>query len=238
MGEREEKTEESDGILFGFGDNWRFKIMHLTEEILKTYDGIDDAYKDLDLTNQFLISEKISRRTELHPMPDELLKQRIKLHLEINPAEVIAAHHFAKASAECIDTYRAGFFVACTMMTHSINEGIIKFVAKRNKIHVGSEEDLPKTIDKLKRVNLLDPKSANSSKAIWRSYRNAIHHMREDISKIQDWHELAKVNLRNLTILESKVFGIDWVEGKGHPHFPQHWDIGKDNFTPMWLRFG
>ena len=232
----EETTEESGLIHYKFDDNLCLKISQMAEDILKSYDGIDDAYKGMDFTNQYLTAQIISRRTELHPLQDELLKQRIKLHLEIKHAEIIGAHHFAKASAECIDTYRSGFFVACTMMTQSINEGIVKFVAKRNSIKIGSKEHLTRAIDKLKRRNLLTHESAMASKAIWRSYRNAIHHMREDITKIQDWHELAKQNLRSLAKVESCVFGFELVEGAMRLHFPQHWDNVDENLVQTWLR--
>ena len=71
------------------------------------------------------------------------------------------------------------------MMTHSINEGILKFVLKRNKIKQDCNEDLLTTIDKLNGKNLLTDEAAEASKAIYGSYRNSIHHMREDITKIQ-----------------------------------------------------
>ena len=61
--------------------------------------------------------------------------------------------------------------------------------------------------------------------------------MREDISKIQDWHQQAKQNLRNLEKVESRVFGFDHAEGGTiNVHYPQHWDRVGDENIKIWLR--
>ena len=96
---------------------------------------------------------------------------------------------------------------------------------------------MDETIDILVSHQLLTCDAANASKAIYRSYRDAIHHMREDIIKIQDWHELAKKNLRNLARVESCVFGFDLEEGAMRLHFPRHWDPVDEDTVQIWMRF-
>ena len=162
------------------------------------------------------------------------LREQIKRCLEIEHNRVIGVQHFSRASYECIQTYRSGMFIACAMMTHSVNEGIIKFVAMRN--HVKQVGKLPDTLNILVSRNLITDTCALASEAIWKSYRNDIHHMNPGISKIQDWHELAKQNLRHLATVEYCVFGYDINQGSLILHFPQHWDFDGDQHVKAWLR--
>jgi len=70
--------------------------------------------------------------------------QRVDRYIEIGHQWIIGNHHFAAASAECINLYRDGHFIAAVMMSHSINEGIIVFIAGRiglNKIWVTAEQN-------------------------------------------------------------------------------------------------
>ena len=231
-----EPKEDSGLIHISFDDNHCIKIEQIAEDVLESHDNLAECYRNMTVEERLSRLPLISRKLEFHPLPDELLRQKIQRYFEIDHARIIGAHHFSKASAECMDTYLSGYFVACTMMTHSINEGILKFVVKRNNIKQDCNEDLLTTIDKLKGKNLLADEAAEASKAIYGSYRNAIHHMREDITKIPDWHEQAKKNLRNLARVESCVFGYDLDNGAVRPHYPQHWDIGKDNLAQAWLR--
>ena len=60
---------------------------------------------------------------------------RVDRLLEIDKQGIIGDHHFARASSECIDLYSNGHFIATVMVTQSVNEGIIKFVADRNQIN-------------------------------------------------------------------------------------------------------
>ena len=119
-------------------------------------------------------------------------------------------------------------------MTHSINEGIVKFVASRNRLEkIGK---LPDTLNRLVSLNLITGDAAQASLAIWKSYRNDIHHMNLGISKIKDWHQLAKQNLRNLATVEFCIFGYDINQGALVLHYPQNWDFNEDGHVRTWLR--
>ena len=122
-------------------------------------------------------------------------------------------------------------------MTQSINEGIINFVAERNSIKAKRGGNLPLTIDKFVKHSLFTNEAAQASKVICdRDERNDIHHMKKEISEIEDWHELAKQNLRNLALVESCVFGYKLEDGAICPHFPQHWDSAGENMVQIHLR--
>ena len=213
------------------------KRVKIVEEVLETDDGLADSYRDLSKPERFTTARKISKSVHLCPRSEELLRERIKRHLEIDYAQFTCPLHFTDAFAECIETYRSGLFIACTMMTQSINEGILQFVIERNNIKRECKESLLTTIDKLNRKNLLTYMAVEASKAIYGSYRNPIHHMRPDITDIRDWHERAKKNLRNLAIVESCVFGFAEVDGGMRLDFPQHWDNVGENQIQVWYRF-
>ena len=237
MSEGKEQTAESKLNHLMFGEDC-MKIVKIVEEVLETHDGLADSYRDLSKRERFTTARKISKSVHLYPLPEELLRERIKRHLEIDYAQFTSPLHFTDSFAECIETYRSGLFIACTMMTHSINEGILKFVVKQNNIKRECKESLLTTIDKLNgKIKLLTDEAAEASKAIYGSYRDAIHHMREDITEIPDWHEQAKKNLRNLAIVESCVFGFAEVDGGMLLDFPQHWDNVSENQIQVWYRF-
>src|SRR3989338_6637199 len=62
------------------------------------------------------------------------IDERVDRYIGVGHQWIIGNHHFAAASSECINVYRDGNFIAAVMMSHSINEGIIVFVADRVKI--------------------------------------------------------------------------------------------------------
>ena len=57
------------------------------------------------------------------------IEEKITRYLEIEHQGIIGGHYFAKVSSECIYLYRDGYFIGAVMMSHAINEGIIKFIA-------------------------------------------------------------------------------------------------------------
>jgi hypothetical protein len=77
------------------------------------------------------------------------IEEKISRYLEIEHQGIISNHYFARASSECIYLYRDGFFIGAVMMSHAINEGIIKFIAERNKINKQKYDGNTKTIKEL-----------------------------------------------------------------------------------------
>jgi hypothetical protein len=77
------------------------------------------------------------------------IEEKINRYLEIEHQGIISNHYFAKVSSECIYLYRDGYFIGAVMMSHAINEGIIKFIAERNKINRQKDNGSTKTIKEL-----------------------------------------------------------------------------------------
>ncbi len=238
MSETEEQSQTSDSDFDSIPQESSINVLQTAREVLATHEDLDEYYKNMPPEKRFEIAASIMYNPYLQSVSDELLTWRLELYFEIKQHPIIGAQHFSKASAECIETYRSGNFIACTMMTHPLNEALIKFVVERNNIARGSEEDLTDTIDKLRQRNLLNDESVTASKAIYRSYRNDIHHMNKKVDDIKDWHEFAKRNLRNLTKVESCVFGFDFLDGGTiRPHYLQHWDPVGDDLIQIYARF-
>lgn len=168
-----------------------------------------------------------------------LIEERIDRYLEIEHQGIIGGHYFAPASSECINLYRDGYFIATVMMSHAINEGIIKFIAERNGIERqktdGDEKTIKELIDELQGAGHISPNCANASKQIWESYRNDIHHMTPTVAKIP-FQKLAQHNIKHLSAIEKEIFGHHYNNGAMVLHQPKYWDINPNGTTTTFLR--
>lgn len=168
-----------------------------------------------------------------------LIDEKIDRYLEIEHQGIIGGHFFAPASTECIYLYRDGYFISTVMMSHAINEGIIKFVAERNGIQKNKTDGTALTIEDL--INELTQKKfistdcGNASMKIWKSYRNDIHHMNPMVTKI-DFRKLAQQNLKHLSIIEKEIFDFKTNNGAFIPMNSKYWDIQKDGTASVFLR--
>src|SRR3972149_4320084 len=159
--------------------------------------------------NQSEIIRRSLIKEEIESQCVSFIEQKIDRYLEIDHQWIICDHHFARASSECIYLYRDGYFIGAVMMSHSINEGIIKFVAERNKISRNREDGSTKTIDELirelKNKDIISENCAAASTKIWGSFRADIHHMNPTVAKIP-FQKLAQQNLKHLSTIEKEIF--------------------------------
>ena len=167
------------------------------------------------------------------------IEEKIDRYLEIEHQEIIGGHYFAAASSECLHLYRDGYFIGAVMMSHEINEGIIKFVSERNSIERANKKGSTKTIEdlinELKEKNIISEACGDASMHIWKSYRNDIHHMNPTIAEI-NFKMLAKKNLLSLTRIEKEIFRVQYKNGAIIPAQPRYWDIRGDGTTQVYLR--
>lgn len=166
--------------------------------------------------------------------------QRVDRYIEIGHQWIIGNHHFAAASAECINLYRDGHFIAAVMMSHSINEGIIVFIAGRIGLNKnkgdGGAKSIEDLINELEQNRTISKSCADSARGIYGSYRNDVHHMNPKVSGI-DFPSLARDNLRRLAVIEGEIFGADITpDGKLKPRMPRFWDLNADGTVSAFLR--
>lgn len=182
--------------------------------------------------------QKIMKRAlikeDIQASVEQTLDKRIDRYLEIDHQGIIGNHHFAAASSECINLYRDGYYISTVMVSQAVNEGIIKFVAERNGIKENKEHD--KLMGEFVQKEIISSGCAESSKRIWGSFRNDVHHMNPKVASIP-FQQLAKRNLQDLAIIEKEIFGTDFSNGKLVPHNPKYWDVQKDGTVPAFLRF-
>ena len=243
MNEGKEQTAVSDTPQELFQKEYYSRINRLALMVLESHDDLDEHFQGMSTETRIETAESVIYSRDLQGIPVNLLIYHIERYFEVyrKPITIrpFRKHHFYKPFDECFQTYRSGFFIACTMMTQSINEGIINFVAERNSIKAKRGGNLPLTIGKFVKHGLFTNEAAQASKVICeRDERNDLHHMKPEISQIEDWHKLAKRNLRNLKKVESCVFGYDFEDKTIRPHHPQHWEKGNDNLIQGLLRFG
>lgn len=165
--------------------------------------------------------------------------QRVSRYIDIGHQWIIGNHHFATASSECINLYRDGHFIAAVMMSHSINEGVVVFVAERVKLPKyksnGNSKSIEELINELEQQKMISKACADASRGIYGSYRNDIHHMNPKVGGI-DFCSLARKNLKRLAIIEGEIFGADVIEGRLKPHHPIYWDLNADGTVSAFLR--
>ena len=176
--------------------------------------------------------KKMLVKQSLQSNLESTIDQRVERYLEIDHQGIIGAHHFAEASSECINLYCDGYFISAVMVSQSVNEGIIKFVAEKNGV---KHEDFTKSIDKFVKKEIISKECAEATTNIWESFRNDVHHMNPKVDSIP-FQELAKNNLLNLAVIEKEIFGADYKNGKLAPHYPQYWEIGDDGTVSVFLR--
>ncbi len=188
------------------------------------------------------ISEAMNRvkvRESIESQCKNLIEEKIDRYLEIEHHGIIGGHYFAPPSSECIYLYRDGYFIGAVMMSHAINEAIMKFVAERNGIernkidgHAKTVEDL---INELREKCIITDICRDASIQIWKSYRNDIHHMNPTVAKI-DFKKLAQQNLKHLSTIEKEIFDFKINNGAIVPTQPKYWDIKTNGTTTVFLR--
>jgi hypothetical protein len=160
------------------------------------------------------------------------IDEKVERSIKLEHNKIIGGHYFASASSECIKLYRDGYFIATVMMSHAINEGILKFVAERNTVKMDCNEKL---INHLNDRGIITKKCYEATMRIWKSYRNDIHHMNPKVASIP-FSKLAEKNIYDLTSIEKEIFGFSIRNGVIVVTQPKYWDIQKDGTAPIFLR--
>jgi len=185
------------------------------------------------------IMKRIAVKENIESRYQSSIEEMIDRYIEIEHQGIIGGHYFAPASSECISLYRDGYFIGAVMMSHAINEGIMKFVVERNGIERNQTDGTARTVESL--VSELIEKiiisgaCGDASMRIWKSYRNDIHHMNPTVAKI-DFKELAQQNLKHLATIEKELFDYKNDNGVIVPTHPKYWDIKGDGPTQVFLR--
>ena len=242
MSEGKEQTAVSDTRQQSIQDEYYSTIEKLALIVLESHDDLDEHYQGMSTEKRIETAEQVIYSRDLQGIQISLLLYHIKRYFEVYRKSTTVRplkehhkeHHFAKPFDECFQTYRSGLFIACTMLAQAINEGIINFVAERNNIKAKRGGNLPITIKEFVKHGHFTNEVAQASEAICnRTERNKLQHMKKEISCIDDWHNRAKNNLRNLARVESFVFGYDMVDGDFQPHHEQYWCMGNDKLTVL-----
>ncbi|RLB33864.1 MAG: hypothetical protein DRH12_17955 [Deltaproteobacteria bacterium] len=183
--------------------------------------------------------KRIRVKESIESQCKSFMEEKINRYLEIEHQGIIGGHYFAPASSECIYLYRDGYFIGAVMMSHAINEGLMKFVAERNSIERNKSDGTTKTVEdlvsELTEKCIISVACANASMRIWKSYRNDIHHMNPTVGKI-DFKKLAQQNLKHLSTIEKEIFDFKNNNGVMVPTQPKYWEIRSDGTSPVFLR--
>ena len=185
------------------------------------------------------VMKRAKVRESIESQCESFIEEKIDRYLEIEHQGIIGGHYFSPASSECIYLYRDGYFIGAVMMSHAINEGIMKFVAERNGIERNKTEGSTKTVEDLindlREKNIISNSCGEASMRVWKSYRNDIHHMNPTVENI-DFKKLAQQNLKYLSSIEKEIFNFKINNGAIVPIQPKYWDIKSDGTAAVFLR--
>ena len=191
---------------------------------------------DVEMTKEMKIQ---IQKDKLRSSLEQTIDSRVSRLLEVEHQWIIHNHYFAKASSECIELYRDGYFIAAVMMSHAINEAIINYVVERNTLirtkSTGDTMAIMKMIGKLEKERIITSECAEASRKICGSYRNDVHHMNPTVANI-DFCSLARDNLKRLAMVEKEIFKVDIIDGKMKPHKPIYWDLKENGTVEVFLR--
>jgi hypothetical protein len=208
-------------------------------EANEEYEEQKSSKQAMDQDELMQAVRKAELRDDLRQIDEQTLESRVDRYTEIHHQGIIDNHYFATASSQCIHLYRDGYFIGAVMMSHAINEGIIRLIAERNSINLHGGNGSTKTIEdlilELEKKNIISKACADASTKIWKSFRADIHHMNPTIGKIP-FQKLAKQNLKCLSTIEGEIFGHDFKDGAIAPHQPKYWDIKSDGTADVFLR--
>ncbi len=183
------------------------------------------------------VNEHIRRhqiKETLCQMHEQTIEERVNRYLEVAHQRIIANHHFAAASTECLNLYRDGYFLSTLMMTQAVAEGVFRFVVERNALTQKGER--PEMAACLVERNILTQGCADAFVRIWKSFRNDVHHMNPNVAKVP-FPDLAKRSIADLATIEREIFAFRVNNGKPVPIQPKYWDpSGPDGTTTVFLR--
>jgi len=184
------------------------------------------------------IPECVRRRMigdDLQALFEATIQERVNRHLEVSPQKIIANHHFAVASDECIRLYTDGYFLSTVMVTQAVAEGIRRFIVERNEIKPDDGMEGPQIAETLVKKGIISKDCADAFNRIWKSFRNDVHHMNPKVATI-DFPGLAKRNIQDLAAIERKIFAVKMDNGRFIPTNPKYWDAREDGKIGGFLR--
>lgn len=174
------------------------------------------------------------------------IDEKIRRYLEIKPQDIIGNHYFSAASTECIKAHTNGQFISAIVLSHAVNEGILKFICETMDIPLNYDKcnkksgRIPyiKLLRLLRRKGIISKKFFQASQKITTSFRNDYHHMNPKIKNI-DHSSISTSNLIQLSIIENEIFGYASRGGKLIPNQPIYWPNIENNGTvEAFLRLG
>ena len=172
-------------------------------------------------------------KTMLRAELEQNLEQRVNRYFAIHHQNIIPGHHFAGASAECLDLYRDGYFLSTVMVSQAVAEGVFRFISDRNDVAIEAER--PEMAKRLVEADIVSQQCADAFIRIWKSFRNDVHHMNPKVAEVP-FNQLAKRNIEDIATIESEIFAFHVNNGKLTPQQPLYWDVRSDGTIPTFLR--
>jgi hypothetical protein len=163
------------------------------------------------------------------------INERVSRYQELNFSQLTPNTHFAFISAECINLYRDGYFLACIALCQTVAEAIVRLMCQRSKFSSISK-DYEENIENLHK-RTIQPDCDELFKEIWKD-RNNYHHLNPTVPTEESiLHDIAKNKILTLHKIESSVFEFAWTkDGAISPRYPKYWDFNENGLLNVFLR--
>ena len=147
---------------------------------------------------------------------ESTIDRQVQRHIRAKVHGIIPLHFFFAASAECKDMYVAGSFYGCITLCQSVAEGLSKFLAEKNLVHV--KKGFTCRISRLRSARVISGTAVDAFNTVHGEDRNDFHHLNKEIER--DYRKLEERALECLDALftvESEVFPYDTPDGRVQP---------------------
>jgi hypothetical protein len=174
-------------------------------------------------------------RRDLTSLFEAKLDGMVARTLALNHQRIVPHHHFAAASSECIDCYRAGHFIACITLVQAVAEGIARHACSEMAIEPSDYQRA--RVKRLHASGAITDTCAVAFLLIIAAHRNDFHHMNPQVPTDPAVVErLTAAALADLAMIEGEIFGCDFVDGRLLPRQPRYWTLQADGAVPAFLR--
>jgi hypothetical protein len=175
-------------------------------------------------------------RQTLRSTFEQTLDERIDRYLSVNHQWLTGEHHFADASSEAIYLYRDGYYTSCIMVTQSVAEAIVRFIAERNGVPQQQGDTKQSLAHRMQLSNIVSQDLLDAFVRIQCSFRNDFHHMNPTVATV-DLAPVAERNITDLATIEREIFECNCgPDGTVIPKNPLYWDISDDGTVPGYVR--
>jgi hypothetical protein len=189
----------------------------------------------LEAGEKLRIVAEMRREQELREDFHATLSERVARSLRVEQHPRTANTHFASASAECLETFRDGYFYGCIALTQAVAEALARFMCRKKRWRPA--EHFEENVQVLFTRRAISETVKEQFLQIW-SDRDAYHHLNPGVETDREKLEaLAFDKVRLLNEIEKEVFAFQPTKDGVALKHPEYWDTRDEGPPATFLRY-